>query len=352
MKRIITTYLFSLAVVGLFANDPVVTKTIVKEWNVNANTHVHLDVDYQDIKIVFWNENKIKYSVDILSNDEHVTQTALEEKVDISSKTVNGELFIYVNFNNNESYVRKIFSGNQLNVSLDGEIYLPNSLSQLSLISKYCDVEAGIIPVKLNLSASYGDLNIVEVQKEVIITSNYADISIKKSNDVKINANYGEFHINESKSMTISSNYSDYSLGSIETVPKLSGNYCDIVISNLGEGTFTTTYSDMEIGTLVKNLSLNGTYSELVVKNISPTFTGISCKGTYADFSFNINESNPIRIDISGNNCSADYEAVPISVTMESEEHGFYSLKAKTKSATSTSPLIQVSANYGDVIFK
>lgn len=352
MKRIIAIYLFSLSNIVLFASHPEVTKTIVKEWNTNPNTHVHLDIDYQDVKVLFWNENKIKYSVSVTSENENITTAELTEKVNISSKTVDGALYISVNYSNNESYVRKIFSGNNLNISLEGEIYLPNNLSELSLTSKYCDIVAGPIPVKLNLSSSYGDIKIDEVQKELTITSNYSDVSVQETNDVKINANYGDFHIDKSKSIAISSNYSDYFLGSTENVTKFNGNYCDIVISNLGTGSFKTTYSDIEIGNLTETLSANNTYGELVVKNVSPTFTGITCKGTYADFSFNINEANPIRMEVSGKDGGADYDAVPLTVVLESDENNLYSLKAKTKSAASASPLIQVFVNYGEVIFK
>ncbi|MDB5227737.1 MAG: hypothetical protein JWN78_1930 [Bacteroidota bacterium] len=319
MRRILIYSLFFLGIQYGFSCEMSKTKKIVKEWSVNSGTNVSFVTKYQDVDIIFWNENKVKLDITINSNED-ISASDLEEKIEISAENSGNTLLISTRLrpDKSPSIWNTLFgSDKSSDVEIKSQLYLPSNLAGLAIVSKYSDLKSESIPVAFTLKASYGDITISELKKSSDITSSYSDIRIKKADDLDITATHGDVFITQVNALKMNSSYTDLALDKLD-----------------------------------KSFVSAATYGNIEIKDIAKDFSSIKCTGVYSDYTFHINEANPIQLDLHSRNGDINPGAYFAAKVQEDEDRNETTLQTKTKTASLSSPVIVVNTIYGDVNIK
>src|SRR4051812_42594549 len=196
MRQILIYSLFLFTIQFGFSNELLKTKKIAKEWSVNANANVTFSTKYQDVEMVFRNDNKVRLEVTVNSNDD-ISAEDIEDKLEIASEVAGNNLIISTRLkpdSQSKSIWNSLFGsktcGDQ--ISMKSILYLPVSLGELSVISKYSDLKTDIIPMEFSLKSGYGDININELKKASDIVSSYSDLKINRAESLDVTSNHSD----------------------------------------------------------------------------------------------------------------------------------------------------------------
>lgn len=318
MQRILIYSILLLAFRSGFSSEMAKTKKIAKEWTVNPNANVTFSTKYQDVEMVFRNDNKVRLEVTVNCTEDISTED-IEDKLEITSEVAGNNLIISTRLkpdSESKSIWNTLFGSKKCadQISMTSVLYLPVGLGELSIVSKYSDLKCDIIPMGFTLKSGYGDINISELKKSSDIIANYSDLKINKADNLDITCNHSDVFISEINSLKINSNY-----------------------------------ADLSIDKLNKSLINSCNYGDVKIKDIARDFSSIKCTGTYSDFLISINESHPLQLDIQAKNGDINQDALLTGKIQEDEDANESTLQVKTKSATSSSPTISVTTIYGDI---
>jgi hypothetical protein len=319
MKRIALIYSLLLFLLPhAFSRESSTEKKLTKEWQVKSGSTLTFNAKYQDVQIVFWNENKVKLDITVNSNTDKVSPQDLIDRIELTSENegINLSVSLRLKPDKNNSVWNWVFGSNskKIDVSINSTLYVPNSLGALAIVSSYSDIKAAIIPMPLTLNAKYGDVNIDELQKNGNITSSYSDIKIEKAGDLEVNSNYGDLNIQSA----------DY--------VKITSSYADIVIAQLN-----------------KSFICNTTYGDVEISDLAKTFSSIKCSGVYSDYIIGMNDNNPVQFDIHSRYGDIIRKGLQVVNVQEDESNGGSMFKGKTKSAGSSAPVILINSTYGQI---
>jgi hypothetical protein len=301
---------------NLFASAASATKKITKEWTVGNNTDLTFVTKYQDAEIVFWKENKVKLDVDIRSASDKVDADDLAGRIYIASESDNNNLVISVKMKDDRSSSiwGWVFGSKNIEISINSTLYVPYSLGNFTVKSSYSDIKCTSVPVNFSLKCNYGDIRIGEVKRATVISANYSDIQIDKADNIEVSTNYGDIKISSGDQLKINSTYTDFSIGQI-----------------------------------IRSLTAISVYSDIKIQALGKNFTSVNCRGEYSDISLNLNDANPIQLDLRARNGDIYNGGLQLVRIQEEDENGDSLYKGKTRTASGSSPTIVVNTTYGDI---
>ena len=327
MKRIIFTLLASIFTLTLIANEESnlreFKREVTREFSVGANPTLQIENKYGNIRIVEGTDNIITFKIEIIgkgTTEARAKEYAETVSIDfsqsgdnISAKTVLKSLSCN-NCGRNTNYT--VVAPRNVMMSLDnsyGNIFLENSIKPLNVNLKYGNMEANTLAnVKIDIK--------------------YGNITITACDDIDLDCGYSKNRIGKARQMIAESKYDDFQIG---TVSDLRMN---------------TKYTKINIDKLDKSFVCNDfKYCSLDIFEISPQFSQIKIDAGYSSIKLALDNRHSFRA-----NLSTRYGNIrPGSITLNSAS------SRNTNTATgivgnnsNPSASVDISASYGDIIFK
>lgn len=260
------------------------TKTLNKEYTVNADAGLRVDNSYGNIDIVTWNENRTVIEVVITTNgnNEERVQEKLD-KIDVdfsgSGSLVTAKTIFKGRKNNSWSFWKK---NNNVRMEINYTIKIPIT-NTVDLDNDYGAINITKLEGSCKLSCDYGQVNIgqlmadnnylsfdytnnssIEYMKSGKINADYSGFTLEKVEDLEINADYTRSEVLNARKINYNNDYGKISIGRVDNIT--------------GRGS----YIPLKIEELRGNLDVNSDYGSVTVRNITASAGNVTIRSDYA----------------------------------------------------------------------
>lgn len=300
MKRsLLSIILFlSLAPLVAFSNpNPVKgkyekSKTINKEFNVNANALLRINNKYGNVDVVSWNENRVVIEIKITVNGSN------ESKVEDRLKNIN------VEFSNSSSEVsakttfgsKSTWSGwknnnNNLKFQIDYKVKMPIG-NQADFDNDYGSISLNELNGKADINCDYGQISIGSLNhSDNSINIDYTNNStIGYMGGGSINADYSSLTVEKAKNIDLNADYSTSIFENLENL-EFNCDYGKLQVDNGNNVTGNGDYLSMRFGEIYKNLSLEADYGNIRVEKLMKGFSNVKIDTDYTGIKIGLDPS-------------------------------------------------------------
>jgi len=312
------------------------TKTIKKEFGINADGLVSIYNKYGSIDVKTWANNRVKIGVTIIveANNENNAQEVFDR--------------ISVDFTNSNSFVKaetKIGSqkrgnwwnnwgdDNKQDYKIQYEVFLP-ATNQLDLKMEYGDLNVARVENTAKVEVKYGNFQLAGIGDNAQINLEYGNGVLEQADDVTGEIRYAQFRCNAAKDIDLYSEYSNitieqaqdvicrtkydnYELNNIREF-RNEGKYDNLRIGNAETVVVSSKYTEVTAQRIVQNASLDLEFGGATVERIARGFTSINVNCNYADVKLSVEDGASYRME-----ASADYAGISyprnMKVTYEKE---------------------------------
>lgn len=286
------------------------TKTIKKEFDVNADALLSIKNKYGNVDVVSWDQNRVEIEVTITVSGNN------------ESKVIDRLSKIDVNFENSRSAVSAktsiensskgwYNSNNKMNYQIDYKVKVPVTNS-VDLSNDYGTITLNEIKGKAEINCDYGKILIGNLfhENNSINIDYTSDSEIELVNGGTINADYSKFRIEKAKNIDLNADYTDSKFGHMEDL-NFACDYGKLEVERANNIDGNGDYLTIRIGTVYKNLSIDADYGGIKVDKLMKGFENVRIHSDYAgikigmdnDISFNfIGKSSYGGFDIEGEN--------------------------------------------------
>lgn len=268
------------------------SKTIKKEYTVNADAKVAIDNRYGDLNIVTWNKNQVEIEVTITvkGNDLDDVEDRLES-IDVefegSSNFVSAKTILQKENNRGWSFWKK---SKNLSYKIDYKVKMPNT-NNVDLDNDYGSIYLGDLSGKADINCDYGKIIVGELSADDnninIDYCSSSTIDFMKSGDV--NADYSKITVSESERLKVNEDYSTIKIGKTEDI-NFNADYGSISIDEAVNVNGNSDYAGMKLGTIFKTLEIETDYGGISVKRLAKGFERVSIDGEYAGIKIGVDE--------------------------------------------------------------
>ncbi|MFK8060872.1 MAG: hypothetical protein AB8B78_12370 [Polaribacter sp.] len=259
------------------------SKSIKKEYTVNADALVKLNNRYGNLNISTWDKNRVEIEVTITVKGDDLDDVeeklqSIDVEFNANSSLVEAETIFgkkksnwswwskNKNINYKINYVVKMPKSNSVDLDNDyGNIYLEDLDGKAAINCDYGKISVG------DLSASNNDINLdycssssINYMKSGDINVDYSKISVDKSQSLKVNSDYSTVKIGETRNVDFNIDYGSITINQVDNID---GN---------------SDYASMRIGTVRKNVIIDTDYGSITIKNLEKGFENVDITGQYA----------------------------------------------------------------------
>lgn len=313
------------------------TKTIKKEFPINASGTTSLQNKYGNIEVKTWDRNRVKIS--IIINVEAIGESYAQEAFDR----------IHIDFANDQNLVKAATrieaqkntwwssrTDEKTEFSINYMVTIPQSGS-LKLVNKYGDAFVETISGSAELNVHYGNFHIEGVRKDLAINMGYAEgtvvkandiiaevsnckkkLRIKEANDVILTSNNSRISIEKGQTIKADSRHDFYTLGNIKKL-KFQGRYADVEVASVDDVYASNSrYSDFYIGVLNNSTSLELLdFCGVTIDKISKGFSDVYLQGKHTDFKLTMDSYANFKLDAEAKSAGVTY---PKNFKVQSEK--------------------------------
>ncbi len=338
--------------VGLANTNPVKgkyekTKTINKEFTVNADALVKINNKYGNLDVVTWAENRVVIEVKITvngNNEEKVNARLDRITVDFSSSKseVTAKTVLQKSssgwFNNN----------NNMNYEINYTVKMPVT-NDANLINDYGTITLSELRGKANINCDYGKVIIGSLYHEDNkINMDYTSNSeIEYINSGTIRADYSSLNVEKAKSIELIADYTNTSFENIENLD-FNCDYGKIEVNNgnviVGNGDYLT----MRFGTIHKKLKIVSDYGGIRINKLMKGFESVSIHTDYTQIKIGLESDISFKFTAKLSYAGFDIDAENVNyykkiVKSSSKYYEGYVNKENSSS------LIEIESDYGSV---
>jgi len=265
------------------------TKTIKKEYNVNANALLRINNKYGNVDVISWDQNRVEIEVTITVKGNN------ESKVIDRLKRIN------VNFTNSSSEVSAktilenssnswFKSNNNMNYQIDYKVKMPVTNSA-NLNNDYGTISLNEIKGKASINCDYGKIIIGSLfHEENSINIDYtSDSEIEFMNGGRINADYSKFRVTKAKNIDLNADYTDSVFENVEALD-FSCDYGSIEVENANDIDGSADYLTMRFGKIYKNLSIEADYGSIKIEKMMKGFESIRIHSDYVGIKIGLDD--------------------------------------------------------------
>ncbi len=260
------------------------TKTLNKEYTVNANAGLRVNNSYGNIDIVTWGENRTVIEVVITTNgnNEERVQDKLNN-IDVefsgSASMVTAKTVFKGRKNSSWNFWKK---NNNVHMEINYTIKLPVT-NYVDLDNDYGAININKLEGNCKINCDYGQINIgdlmaddnylnfdytnnsnIEYMKSGKINADYSGFTLEKVEELEINADYTKSEVLNAKRVDYNNDYGRISIGRVDHI-KGNGSYIPLKIEELRG-----------------NLDVSSDYGSVTVKNITSSAGDITVRSDYA----------------------------------------------------------------------
>jgi hypothetical protein len=277
-------------------------KTIEKSFAVNNGATVEILNKYGKIVLRTWNKNEVKATIVITGYGKSTSEAEdIVGMVDVASRNSGGEVNLTTKYNPRSG--GKWFSwGSKRDskdyVKIDYEVYVPQSLSKLSIDNQFGDVIADRLPFAADMRLNYCFYDIREISGPLVMNLNYCQKgNIGKAGKVNLNANYSSVNSDRIDELTVRSNYSEYDLKSVGRI-EIQANYDKYKMNEVGGISSRSNYTDFQINQLQGEAKMTLTYGNADLRALSGSFKGGDFRLSYSDIKLGIPQKLPLQLNV------------------------------------------------------
>lgn len=259
------------------------SKTIQKEYKVDADANVTIDNRYGNLNITTWDKNRVEIEVIITVKGDDL------DRVEDRLSSIDVEFVASSNFVSAKTYFeneRKSWSfwknNNNLSYKINYKVKMPKSNST-DLDNDYGNIYLSDLEGKANINCDYGKITIGEL---AAINNNInldycssSNIEFMKSGNV--NVDYSKITIEESEELKVNSDYSTLKFGKTKSI-NFNIDYGSIGIDEAVHVNGNSDYASIRFGTIFKNLTIETDYGSITVKRLVKGFENVDIDAQYA----------------------------------------------------------------------
>ena len=323
------------------------TKTIKKEFDVNADALLSIKNKYGNVDVISWDQNRVEIEVTITVSGNN------------ESKVIDRLSKINVNFQNSRSAVSAktdidngskswYNSKNKMNYQIDYKVKVPVTNS-VDLNNDYGTISLNEIKGKAEINCDYGKILIGSLyHANNSINIDYtSDSEIELMNGGSINADYSKFRIEKAKKIELNADYTDSEFVEIEDLNFVC-DYGKIVVDQANNIEGNGDYLTIRLGTIYKNLSIDADYGGIKVSKLMKGFESVRIHSDYAGIK--IGMDNDIAFDFIGKSSYGGFDIEGDNVTYLKKEvkstSKYYEGFVKQQNSGAK---IDISSEYGSV---
>ncbi len=248
------------------------SKTINKEYSVNADALVKINNRYGNVDVITWNENRVVIEVKITvdGNDEKKVIAKLNG-IDVEFSNSKSQVSAKTIIEKSSSSWFKINATN-VNFQIDYKVKMPVT-NDADLVNDYGSISLNELKGKANINCDYGKILIGSLyHADNDINIDYtSDSNIEFMNGGSINADYSKLSVEKAKKIDLNA---DYTTTVFENIEDLSFNcdYGKIQVDNGNVINGNGDYLTMRFGTVFKALKIDADYGSIRIDKLKKDF--------------------------------------------------------------------------------
>ena len=259
------------------------SKTIKKEFKVNANAKVSIDNRYGDLNITTWNKNKVEIEVKITVKGDDLDKVESKlANIDVEFSSSSNYVFAKTNFEKEQKSWSWWKSSKNINYKVNYIVKMPISNS-VDLDNDYGSIYLDNLNGEADINCDYGKISIGELSSN----NNNINLDYCSSSSIsymkrgEINVDYSKITVEKSEKIYANADYSTLKFGKITTVD-FNTDYGSITIDDAENISGNSDYTSMRFGTVRKNLRIDTDYGSVKVKRLVKGFHKVDIDGQYA----------------------------------------------------------------------
>jgi len=325
------------------------TKTIKKEYSVDADAKVILNNKYGDLNITTWNKNRVEIEVIITvkGDDLEDVETKLNS-ISIGFNASNSLVEATTIFKENKSswswwgkskntnykinYIVKMPKTNAVDLNNDyGSIYLGNLSGKASINCEYGKISVGELSADNNrITLDYCSSSSILLMKSGDLNIEYSKLTIDTSEDIKLNADYSTIKFDKADKIDFNLDYGSITVNESESI---NGN---------------SDYVTLRFGVIRKKLIIDTDYGSITIKKIMNGFDKVDISGQYTGIKIGVEKevSFDFEIDLQYGSFKRDDTKVQLFKSISKSTKKYYEGKygqGKTNSS------LFINSQYGSV---
>jgi hypothetical protein len=350
-QRSFATLIIISVTFGLLAQNSQ-TKTIKKDFPVNANTKLELSNKYGNVNIVNTTDPTLTIEVNVKVNvrDKERGAAILDMvKIEISQEgdLVKAETQLEDDFS-------KMFHGFNMGdggLEINYSVRMPKTVP-LDLSNKYGNVFIDELTGTSTLDIKYGKLTankILHDSKEPLskVYMAYSNGSIQETRWLALDIKYSNITIPESKALAIMSKYSKIYVTNGSSIVSES-KYDTYEIGKLNNFITTAGYGHFTIRELAGKLQLDTKYTDVIIDRISSGFESIKVTNSYGTYKLGIDPGASYKLDGYGKYCDIVYPQNGARVN-RFDENSEIKVNGTIGGNSNASAEVSVNSHYGNI---
>lgn len=328
------------------------SKTVTKEFAVNADANVKITNKYGNLNVTTWNKNEVRIEVVItVKGDDLEDVNERLDDIDIefigSSSMVEATTLFGNNKNSGWSWWKR---NNRKNMSMkiDYTIKMPKS-NNVNLNNDYGSIYLDEIDGKSSINCDYGKIEIGKLNND----SNSVNLDYCSSSNINfmkngsINADYSKLTVEKSGKVDVNIDYTTLKFEEAESV-NFNSDYGGITINNASSVKGNSDYTSIRLGSISKHINLDADYGSVVVKKLEAGFEHVSIQTQYASVKIDVDPKAAFafEIDTQYSRFKTDLDPIEFFKKISKSTKNYYEGKYGSASEAGT---IKIKAQYGGV---
>lgn len=269
-------------------------KKINKAYLVNSDAGINIDNSYGNIFVTTWNEDKIEIEVLIkVSGDSEKWVNQKLDAIDVNFIALKSMITAKTIFENSISRN----NGRNNSFEINYTIKIPKNGS-VTLNNKYGNIIATDLFSSTDINCKYGKINLanlngnsnkiqigycskstIEFLKNGSVTSKYSGLRMERVSKMDLISDYSDIEIVESSDVKYNSKYGSIKIDKVNSLDA-NGNYLTIDIGSV--------FNQLKLNTKYSNVSINAVQPKANNITIAAGYTGVNI-GFQANYSFDFN---------------------------------------------------------------
>jgi len=273
------------------------TKTIKKEFTVDADALVNINSKYGNVDVITWDENRVVMEIKITVSGNN------ESKVMERLNKINVEF----NASNSAVYARTVIqkvsnswfgSNSNTNLQINYKVKMPVT-NKADLTNDYGTIFLNELRGRAKINCDYGKVIIGSLYHEDNkINMDYTNNSvIEFINSGEINADYSGLTVEKAKRIELEADYTNTVFENIETL-NFSCDYGKLEVGHANSVEGDGDYLTMRMGSIFKKLRLVADYGSIKVSKIMKGFENVKINSDYTGVRIGIDPEASFNFDI------------------------------------------------------
>jgi len=323
------------------------TKTINKEFSVNADALVKINNKYGNLDVITWSENRvvIEVKITVSGNSEDKVKSRLD-KIDVVFNASKSEVSAKTTIEKSSS--NWFGNNNNMNYQINYTVKMPIT-NDADLVNDYGTITLNELKGLAKINCDYGKILIGSLyHTDNKINMDYTSSSvIEFINTGTIKADYSKLKVRKAKKIELIADYTNTVFENIEDL-NFNCDYGQLDVENANTVIGNGDYLTMEFGELYKKLEIDADYGGIRINKLMKGFESVTVHSDYArikigldnDISFNF------KIKLSYGGLDIDNDNVNYNKKIIKSSSKYYEGYVNQENASSS---IEIDSDYGSV---